>query len=319
MRHDIVDVRYDEWPLWLAWAQAGLGVLFAVIAASDPDVPNRWWLGLAVLVATATWLLRPFRCNLPPLVEAVLMVGVLGLVNSEPDPLGVYTADGHEQLTYLPLVFFIGEVFTHWSMRNAILATAASVVIASPIVAAHDEVAALWLGAIGGAVIVGLLIRALLSTLLDLEEAQAELAAKATADERQRIAREVHDVIAHSLTVTMLHLTAARLAVARGDGAAATEALEEAEAAGRRSLADVRRTVGLLRAEDEADLTGTAAPTRLASDVDELVAGYRSAGVDVELVVTGDVDSLAPEVGIAVYRTVQEALANAARHRPGGR
>ncbi len=54
-------------------------------------------------------------------------------------------------------------------------------------------------------------------------------------------------MIAHSLTVTMLHLTAARLAVGRGNTDDATEALEEAEQAGRRSLADVRRTIGLLR------------------------------------------------------------------------
>lgn len=319
VRRDIVDVRYDEWPMWLAWAQAGLGVLFAVIAATDHNVPHRWWLAVAVLVATATWLLRPFRCNLPPAVEAALMVGVLGLVNSEADPFGFYTPEGHEQLTFLPLVFFVGEVFSHWSLRNAVLVAAASALVASSLVTAHDEVAGVWLGAIGGGAIVGLLIRALLSTILDLEEAQAELEAKATAEERHRIAREVHDVIAHSLTVTMLHLTAARLAVARGDDRAATEALEEAEAAGRRSLADVRRTVGLLRAEDQTDLSGTSAPTRLANDVAELVDGYRSAGVDVVLRIDGDVDETVPEVGIAVYRTVQESLANAARHRPGSR
>jgi signal transduction histidine kinase len=319
VRRDIVDVRYDEWPLWIAWAQAGMAVLFAVIAATDPAVPHRGWLAVAVLVATSTWLARPLRWNLPPVVEAVLMIGVIGFVNSEADPFGFFTPEGHEQLTFLPLVFFVGEVFSHWSLRSAIVVAAAAAVSASSFVTAHDEVAGVWLGAIGGAAVVGLLIRALLSTILDLEEAQAELAARATAEERHRIAREVHDVIAHSLTVTMLHLTAARLAVARGDDRAATEALEEAEAAGRRSLADVRRTVGLLRAEDQTDLLGTAAPTRLAGDVVELVDGYRSAGVDVVLRIDGDIAEATPEVGIAVYRTVQESLANAARHRPGAR
>lgn len=320
VRRDIVDVRYDEWPRWIAWAQAGMALMFAVIAATDPEVPHRGWLAVAVLVATTNWLVRPLRVNLPPAAEALLMIGTIGVVNSEADPFGFYTSEGHEQLTFLALVFFVGETFSHWTLRHAVLVGIGAAVAASPIVTAHDEVAGVWLGAIGGAAVVGLLIRALLSTILDLEEAQAELAEKATTEERQRIAREVHDVIAHSLTVTMLHLTAARLAVARGDDRAATEALEEAEAAGRRSLADVRRTVGLLRAEDHADASsGTAAPARLATDVAELVDGYRSAGLDVELRIDGEVDAVVPEVGIAVFRTVQESLANAARHRPGAR
>lgn len=317
VRRDLPEVSHDEWPRWVSWVSTGLMVLIAGVAGTDPQVPNRVWLVVAVLVASIGWLVLPFGWSLWLPVHAALVLGVLGVVNSAADPFGFYTEDGHEQLTFLIVVFLVGEAIAHWPLRLAVPTTVAAVLLASPPVTAHDEISGVWIGAIGLAAVVGLLIRALLSSIVDLEAAQAELTARAAAEERARIAREVHDVIAHSLTVTMLHLTAARLAVGRGDTGAATEALEEAERAGRRSLTDVRRTVGLLRADDDAEASGTSAPARLAADVHELVAGYRAAGVAVELQTTGDVDSLVPEVGIAVYRTVQESLANAARHRPG--
>jgi len=169
---------------------------------------------------------------------------------------------------------------------------------------------------------VGVFLRALVRALTELEAAQQELASQAARDERRRIAREVHDVVAHSLTVTMLHLTAARLAVGRGDNVDATEALEEAERAGRQSLADVRRTVGLLRADDERapsthPTDDVLRPMPRANDLPRLVADYRAAGVSVELSVAGEMAAIDPTVSLAVYRIVQESLANVARHAPG--
>jgi signal transduction histidine kinase len=148
----------------------------------------------------------------------------------------------------------------------------------------------------------------------ELETAQARLVESAAADERRRVAREVHDVIAHSLTVTMLHVTAARLAIGRGDPPAADEALDEAERAGRTSLADIRRMVGLLRRSDN---DGLASAEPGASDVVELVEGYRAAGLDVSLELGGDLDSIDATTGLALYRIVQESLANACKHAPG--
>ena len=147
----------------------------------------------------------------------------------------------------------------------------------------------------------------------ELREAQEALAAGAAAEERARIAREVHDVIAHSLTVTLLHVQAARLAVQDRPGDAVA-ALSEAERLGRRSLADVRRAVGLLGTDRDG---GTAAPMPSAADVPALVAEYRAAGMDVALAMTGDPDHLTAAVGLALYRIAEESLANAARHAPG--
>jgi signal transduction histidine kinase len=151
--------------------------------------------------------------------------------------------------------------------------------------------------------------------LAELRVAQAELASQAAAAERRRIVREIHDVVAHSLAVTMLHLTGARH-VLRRDPERAAEALAEAERLGRQSLADVRRTVGLLESDGRAQ-AGAAAPLPGAADIQTLVADYRRAGLDVELGVRGDPSDLTAATGLGLYRIVQEALANVAKHAPG--
>ena len=147
------------------------------------------------------------------------------------------------------------------------------------------------MGAVVIGVTIGAVMRRLVESMGDLKAAEVGLAEKAATDERQRIAREVHDVIAHSMTVTMLHVTAARLAVARGDDDAATEALLEAERAGRESLNEIRHTVGLLRTEPDG---GIEAPQPSAGDIVQLVDGFAEAGVDVRLAVDGDLDDVEP-------------------------
>jgi signal transduction histidine kinase len=135
------------------------------------------------------------------------------------------------------------------------------------------------------------------------------------AEERQRIAREIHDVIAHTLSVTMLHVTGARLALERGDRDDAIAALRDAEQMGRESLGDIRRTVGVLGS----DGTGTDAPMPTAAELPDLVAGFRSAGLDVDLEMHGDAAGLPPALGLGLYRIAQESLANVAKHAPGSR
>jgi signal transduction histidine kinase len=144
--------------------------------------------------------------------------------------------------------------------------------------------------------------------------AQTDLARQAASDERRRIAREIHDVVAHSLTVTMLHLTAARYILSRDpEGAAA--ALADAERLGRQSLADVRRTVGLLAGEGAVN-SATLAPLPGADDIPTLVADYARAGLDAHYTRSGEAFEL-PAAGLALYRIAQEALANVAKHAPG--
>jgi signal transduction histidine kinase len=146
-----------------------------------------------------------------------------------------------------------------------------------------------------------------------LRAAQADLAERSRVEERGRIARELHDVIAHSLTVSLLHVTSARLAVDHDPGDA-SRALAEAERLGRQALTEVRATMGLLRLDDP---SGIARPVPGFGQVPQLVGEFRGAGVQVTLTVDGDPSALPQTVGSTIYRIVQEALTNAARHAPG--
>jgi signal transduction histidine kinase len=158
----------------------------------------------------------------------------------------------------------------------------------------------------------GLLIRHQLDLVRQLREAQAGLAEHTRAEERNRIGRELHDVIAHTLTVTLLHISSARLAVEH-DLADAARSLAEAERLGRESLEEVRQVVGMLHAHAE---PGTA-PLPSVDGLPALVERFRSTGADVTLIVEGDVDRLPATTGLAVYRIVQEALTNVIKHAPG--
>jgi signal transduction histidine kinase len=166
------------------------------------------------------------------------------------------------------------------------------------------------------------LVRQQLVLVERLHAAQADLAERSRAEERARIARELHDVIAHSLTVSLLHISAARLAVEE-DPAQATRALAEAERLGRQSLDEVRAAVGITSAvAGTTPTTGTAAagiaaPVAGLGDLDRLVGGLRAAGLDVELSIDGRLDAIAAVIGSTVYRIVQEALTNAAKHAFG--
>jgi signal transduction histidine kinase len=132
---------------------------------------------------------------------------------------------------------------------------------------------------------------------------QAEHAA---ADERARIARELHDIIAHHLSVIVL-----QAAGARASGIAADATLEKIENSGRQALAETRRLLGVLR--DPREETGLA-PQPGIDELDALAASVRAAGLPVNLVINGDHAKVPAAVDVSVYRIVQEALTNVLKH-----
>lgn len=146
-----------------------------------------------------------------------------------------------------------------------------------------------------------------------LHVAQSELAERARTDERHRIAREMHDLVGHSLTVALLHLGSARLAL-DDDIEAARSALAEAENATRDSLDDVRAAVGLMRSDEPA----TASPAPGITGIPDLVDSYRNAGADIALDIRGALSGIAASRSLTAYRIVQESLTNAVRHGDGG-
>jgi signal transduction histidine kinase len=164
------------------------------------------------------------------------------------------------------------------------------------------------------AVVAGYGVRLSYRANMVVAEAREALALQEAAEERRRVARDVHDVVAHTLAVTMLHITGARMAVKRKELDSAAAALEEAERQGRASLADIRRIVRLLRADD---VSGLDAVQPGLADVQDLVGRYRMAGLEVDFSMAVDGLRVAPSAELALFRVLQEALTNAARHGQG--
>ena len=145
-----------------------------------------------------------------------------------------------------------------------------------------------------------------------LEQTRRELADAAVAEERRRIARDLHDLAGHTLAAVLLHVTGARH-VLRRDVDEAERALRDAEAVGRASLDQIRATVAALRADER----GTDPALPGAADLALLVEDYRRAGLDVRYDVAGPLDDLDGPIGTALHRIAREALTNVARHAPG--
>jgi signal transduction histidine kinase len=128
----------------------------------------------------------------------------------------------------------------------------------------------------------------------------------AVSDERARMARELHDIVSHNLSVVVLQAAGAR---ASGAGAAT---LEKIERSGREALVEMRRLLGVLR-EDDND-AAELGPQPGIAQLEALATGVRAAGLPVELNADGDFAHLTPAVELSVYRIVQEALTNALKH-----
>ncbi|WP_020522668.1 sensor histidine kinase [Catelliglobosispora koreensis] len=147
-----------------------------------------------------------------------------------------------------------------------------------------------------------------------LEAEQQERAQRAIADDRARIAREMHDVVAHSLSVMVTQAQGGEL-IAAADPARAGKVLGTIAATGRQALADMRGLVGVLRT----DTDGLAPPPTLA-ELPALIERVRGAGLHVSRSDRGKPRELGPAAELALYRLVQEALTNTLRHAgPGAR
>ena len=149
------------------------------------------------------------------------------------------------------------------------------------------------------------------------EHSALEQSRRALVEERTRIARELHDVVAHSMSVIQVQASTARYRLPEIGDVAAAE-FDDIAATARGSLTEMRRLLGVLRTEDQsAELT----PQQGIDDVPALVDSIRRAGVEVGLMIEGGDTASAAAAGvqIATFRIIQEALSNAVRHAPGAR
>ena len=141
------------------------------------------------------------------------------------------------------------------------------------------------------------------------EQDRAEHAARAVADERARIARELHDLVAHSMGVIVIQSQAGQRSI-DADAEAARTALASIEMSGRQGLAEMRRLLGLLTGPEDSSVT----PQPGLRDLPDLVDRMRAAGVPVDVQVDGDLAGLPAGIDLAAYRIAQEALTNVLKH-----
>lgn len=302
-------LRDEQWPWWLPLAFGGTTIAAAVIVLVQRDALFPPTLAtLAGLVIITPCLVDFTGWMLPrPIYGITVLAGVAALAVWQPVEV---------DLSVLLLYLMVGEVA---AIAGMALSVTTAVVSAALIVVLdlNDAVGGPWIWAIGIAVCwqVGLTLRVFQQALIRERELRVERTAQAALAERQRIAREVHDVVGHSLSVTMLHVTAARHALTSdGDVAEAVDALSEAEQVGRQAMSDIRRTVGLLTAT-----TGPADAMPGAADIPALLDDLTAAGADVTYRIHGDVGAVPAADGLGLYRIVQESLANVVKHAPGAR
>jgi signal transduction histidine kinase len=309
----------------MAIAAAGLTALAAWGAPDRPGLVGTpiagpsWLLGLLPLLLGAPFLLRR-RAPLLMWTAIWATVVLLYLLSGyRPESL----AFGPNPETPIPLTFVLFaaaySLGAHASFRRA----AAGLVVATPVVVELSQHGGLGLAFSSGGgssgvalsmfqlaafLLAGVLVRArrqgaLLAAWNAAVQRRAEQAAAA---ERARIARELHDIVAHHLSVVVLHA-----AGARASGGADPETLAEIEDSGRRALTETRRLFGVLREPDEE--TGRA-PQPGISELPALAGSLRAAGLDVSLSIDGDHTALPPAVNVSAYRIVQEALTNVLKH-----
>jgi signal transduction histidine kinase len=170
--------------------------------------------------------------------------------------------------------------------------------------------ALLWLSPWIIAWLIGSLVRSRRLYVQGLVREREEKAATAVAEERNRIARELHDVIGHSVSVMTVQASAVRRLM-REDQGKERAALETVESTGREALAEMRRMIGVLRGSDGApDLS----PPPTLAQLDRLVDTVRAAGLDVVVETEGEPVPLPAGLDLTAYRLVQEALTNTLKH-----
>ncbi len=242
---------------------------------------------------------------------------------------------------YLAMVLYS---FVAVSSRRAglvIVSITVGLILAANVVAGGDQVVLASIGSVTGVLLGGLAGASMQASRVyarqraeraaemaaAAEAAQAEQVRQALAEERAQIARELHDVVAHAMSVIAVRSGVARMVIDT-DPQQAREALGIIETTTRRSLQEMRLLVSVLR--DPRNHDAELSPVPGLGDLDRLVADTTVAGVAVDLRVDGDVRPLPPAADLSAYRIVQEALTNVVRHagptralvrigyRPGG-
>jgi signal transduction histidine kinase len=293
-------------------AATWLGVFTAHNPVSTHVAGPRW---LAISFALVIALPLFWRRSLPVVACAVIAAGIVAqALASEDTPEGLqlivlwivvpysvaYYADRSEALIGLGLLL---AAFAVYAAENTDITSGQ---------AGNEWSGAFFLVLALGSWLAGIVLRArreAAALTARANELQRD-AQVATAEERSRIARELHDIVAHNLSVVVLQAAGAR---AQADGESPNQStLEKIERSGREALAEMRRLVGVLREDDAAGLE--LEPNPGIAQLPGLIARVRAAGLDVELQLDNRTADLPPALDLSAYRIIQEALTNTLKH-----
>ncbi|MCC2310054.1 sensor histidine kinase [Cellulomonas chengniuliangii] len=336
------------WERWNRWEDShrfaidatltGLVMLVAVpLSAASADsfypVPFDLYLWSAAVIAPLAW-----RRSHPAASAAVVFV--VGLLQVLAGHSLILPAD----LAVLAALYSVTVHGPRWAHRVAITGALLGSLLMSAAFSGNDPVSLIGTTLFASSVALAvwafglvrrqrrLTIDALVDRTHRLEVERDQQARLATAAERSRIAREMHDIVAHSLSVIIAQADGGRYA-AEADPAAATRSLGTISETGRAALADMRRLLGVLRTDpadaarprtpglvaaaghQDTDASGaTTSPMPAAHDLDSLVEQVRASGLRVSLVRMGTPRPLPPGAGLTVYRICQESLTNVLKH-----
>jgi signal transduction histidine kinase len=296
----------------LAVVAAGVGVsLLATVLPFDPGSPRAWAAYLLVLAHTLPIAVRR-RWPLAALAWGLATGAAFAALGLNLVPLSfaglvyVYTVAARRprRLSLAGLAATEVLLALVWLARPRSIGDGGTLVLDGLIMAAGW-----WLG--DGARRRQEAIVTAQRRAAELEQAREELARRAVTEERLRIARELHDVVAHSMSIIAVQ-SGVGVHVLDSQPEEARKALVAVEATSRQALVEMRRLLGVLR--QDAEPRGSLAPAPGLAEVETLAAEVARAGVRVEVRIEGQVRPLPAGLDLSAYRIVQEALTNVVRH-----
>jgi signal transduction histidine kinase len=297
-------------------------LLFAVVSVDLALSRHRGSLALELLIAAGIGLTMMWRRKHALLVATVAMTGVAVLFT-------VFTSPAHAASVVFVVLIVAYSTGAHLELRRSLIGfavTVGAIAAVSIIKSEHDVVfPVIFFGIVPWAV--GRVIRTQTALARELTEkaereqiAREEAETRAAAAERTRVARELHDVLAHNLSVMVIQASAARR-VADRDPAAAVEAAERISRTGREALSELRHLFGPVRKQHGDSLGAHQGDALGASpglaNLDHLASRAHRAGVPVQVRVEGKPLQLSPGADLAAYRVAQEALTNTLKHSHG--
>jgi len=307
-----------------AAALMSAAALLGEIPADDPHRPGAVAVVMSMLVVTLplAWR-RRFPLSVATCVTAGFLVGRIILEVPEASmtllagSVAIYSAAAHgrpRRRTFV-LTACLGAILYEVARELFFVAPPGLKPLAQSFLFAYNVVV------LGLPWLLGVVIRSLREREREVAERAAELQAhreenarQAVFAERVRIARELHDVVAHHVSVMGVQAGAARRVMERHPDKAA-EALNSIEASSRQAVSELHRLLDFLRHAGEADET---APQPRLAELPDLVAQATHGGLRVSLAIDGAPQPLSPTLELSVYRVVQEALTNARKHAGGG-